>query len=101
MLSISIIEVDGILNLKIGLNGIFFFGGDSTGTSFSMITKMGPTSNPVYLRYFDIALSTTSTNYDITNLAVANPNYYYAKARCSPYNQLNAINNSFLIFTTK
>ena len=67
---------------------------------FSMITKISPTSNSIYLRYFNLALSTLGKFYNITNLAVANASYYNAKVRCSPYNQLNTINNSFLIYLT-
>ena len=98
---IFIIKIQAMLGLKISFSGIFFFSADSSGTTFLMVTKSSPASNPIYICFFDLAISTTANFYNITNLAVASTSYYYAKARCSPYNQLNALNNSFLIFTTK
>lgn len=90
-----------MFNLKTGFSGSYYFSADLTGTSLSIIMKSSPTTNPIYIRYFNLALSTMGNFYNITNLAVANASYYYAKVRCSPYNQLNATNNSFLIYTIK
>ena len=98
---IFIIKIQAMLSFKTSFSGSFYFSADSSGTTFLMITKSSPASNPIYICFFDLAISTTANFYNITNLAVANTSYYYAKARCSPYNQLNALNNSFLIFTTK
>lgn len=97
---IFIIKIKAMLNFKTSFGGISYSSADSSGTTFVFVTKSGLTS--INICFFDLAISITTANfYNITNLAVANTSYYYAKVRCSPYNQLNALNNSFLIFTTK
>jgi hypothetical protein len=98
---IFIIKIQAMLSLKNSYSGTFYFNVDSTGTTFVMVTKNSPASNPIYIYFFDLAISITGNPYNIANLATANTSYYYAKVRCSPYNQLNAANNSFLIYTTK
>jgi len=70
-------------------------------TRYSRISKYILGNDPLFIGFYDSALSTTGNYYNITNLALSNSDYYFAKVRCSPYNQLNATNNSFLIFTSK
>lgn len=102
LLSLFLItKIQATLSYRNGFSGNHLYSVDSVGTRYSRISKYIPGDNPLFIIFYDSALSTTGNNYNITNLALSNLNYYFAKVRCSPYNQLNATNNSFLIFTTK